>query len=189
VSGSARDGRRAAATADAALLAHLEGYPARARRLLSREQVPFEPPRGDALSRFRLDTWQLRLAGEPREVERPPQLADDLQERTPQAILRDLHRPVRMIPPIKLRPVVVGADPGAGSARTRKAMVARYAVRMAQHRLAAAIGAEALAELRDLLAKPWEPALPEDEARRASLEPGPEDAHWFGTFGGVDPDQ
>jgi hypothetical protein len=175
--------------ADEALLAHIEGHRERARRLLPRETVPVEPPAGDELSRLRLDAWRLRLAGEPRELERPPAIADALKERTPQAILRDLHRPVRMIPPIKLRPVVVGADPGAGSARTRKAMVARYAVRMAQHRLAAAIGAEALAELRDLLAKPWEPALPEDEARRASLEPGPEDAHWFGTFGGVDPDQ
>jgi hypothetical protein len=186
---SARDERRAAKTADPALLAHLEGYPARAKRLLSREQIPFEPPSGDALSRFRLDTWQLRLAGEPREVERPVQLADDLQERTPQAILRDLHRPVRMIPPIKLRPVVVGADPAQGAKRARAAMVARYAVRMGEHRLATALGTDAIAELRDLLAQPWERSLPTGEARAATLEPGPEDAFWFGTFGGVDPDQ
>jgi hypothetical protein len=43
----------------------------------------------------RIDTAmiELRAVAEPREVERPPDLEDALQERTPQALLRDLHRP------------------------------------------------------------------------------------------------
>ena len=36
---------------------------------------------------------QQRVFAEPRELERPEAISDQLQERTPQALLRDLHRP------------------------------------------------------------------------------------------------
>ncbi len=190
---TSRDTRRArwSEVADADLVAHVESYPARARRLLAQPDGPEIQLRAGAaqLSRFRLDAWRLRLAGEPRETERPPQIADDLQERTPQAILRDLHRPVRPIPPIWLRPIAWGTDPVKASAAAQEVMMERYTVRMAELPDPRAIREDAWRQLRDILGQPWERALPEGDRRKASLEPGPEDALWFGAVGGIDPDQ
>ena len=189
----ARDRAKAslAKCADPTLLSRLERHRESGRALLPREQKPDIEPRvaPATLGRFRLGAWRLRLAGEPRELERPPQIADDLQHRTPQAILRDLHRPVRMIPPIRLRTVVEGQNLSAAGVAVREAMTTSYTVRIGELPNCRAIRAEAWRELRAVLAAPWERARPEGEARRARLEPGPEDALWFGSFGGVDPDQ
>jgi len=45
------------------------------------------------LARFDAGMAEQRTVSEPREVERPGDLEDALAERTPQALLRDLHRP------------------------------------------------------------------------------------------------
>lgn len=180
--------RRIRDRADPTLLAHIEGYVDRAARLVPRAEKPKIEPRAAPVTGFRLGAWNLRLAGEPRQVERPPQIADDLQHRTPQAILRDLHRPVRAIPPIRLRHVVSGIDPGAASAKARAAMATRYTVRLADQPSSRRMLADARRSLREILDAPWERALP-DEPATATREPGPEDALWFGAWGGVDPDQ
>jgi hypothetical protein len=41
---------------------------------------------------------RLAVMGEPREVERPDDLVDELKSCAPQALLRDLHRPVTEFP-------------------------------------------------------------------------------------------
>ena len=65
-----------------------------ALRGVIRPLPPLELRVDPAIARFdhaMLD--QRSTVAEPREVERPPDLADALAERTPQALLRDLHRP------------------------------------------------------------------------------------------------
>ena len=82
--------RRAAAIAavDPGLLASLSR---RADRVLTTFTVAIEPRAAD-VSRIDFD-MQMGSIAEPRELEPPPQIQDDLAERTPQALLRDLHRP------------------------------------------------------------------------------------------------
>jgi len=83
----------ALAAVDPALL---EAHRRRTEGLIDRIKPLPEPTLHIDLSIVRLDASMIEQRGsiaEPREVERPPDLEDALSERTPQALLRDLHRP------------------------------------------------------------------------------------------------
>lgn len=152
---------------------------------------PPEPVLRPSLARFSLAAWGLSFAGQARETERPHDILQAVNERVPQALLRDLHRPVRPVPDIHLRIEHPGPPPSAQSPRTavRAAMIARYTVRMSEQPSARCAIAEATAERRAILDAPWEHARPAEPTPQASLFAHPEDALWFGTMGGYDPDQ
>ncbi len=176
--------------ADPALLERVEHHRDRAAALGLRgdgraplRRIPEADP-----CQFRLREQSFRLAGEPREVERPPEIADGLAHRTPQALLRDLHRPVREPPPIHLRPHPVPGGLNWARSRVRDAVTTRYRIRVQDEPDPRRMLASALRELRELLSEPWERALP-SQPKVSALEPGPEDMFWFGSQGGYDPDR
>lgn len=153
-----------------------------------------EPPRAvidPSLARFSLAAWNLTFAGDARTTERPHDIRQALEQRVPQAILRDLHRPVRPVPAIHLRPEAMGPSPSELSPRAavRAAMATPYTVRIADQPSARAALANDRAELRAILDAPWEDARPAEPTQQASLFAHPDDALWFGTEGGYDPDQ
>lgn len=70
-------------------------------------------------------TWRTGFVSVEREVDIPQELKRDLQELTPQAILRDLHRPVRQSIWHEREPVATDVDPGGrrAYAEARAALV------------------------------------------------------------------
>ncbi len=109
--------------------------------------------------------WGLRDM-EPREVLRPQDLVDALKQRMPQALLRDLHRPVRPV----VRP------PGEHHYEHDPAgVIALKSAKMAQLREALPTVDPLVREVvalqtwrRALLREPWKPYL-DDEAPRGEL--------------------
>lgn len=137
-----------------------------------------------ALSKFDLDTWGLPTV-ELREVERPDEIIDGLRETVPQALLRDLHRPVFGWQPLFL-PVDVGVDIGGADATraTHELVVTPYQVRMDEQPIASKDGAALLEDLQHRLDEPWdEIEIPKERLERGSETPGPEDFKWFGNVG------
>jgi hypothetical protein len=91
---------------------------------------------------------------EPREYERSPDVEDDLADRTPQALLRDLHRPELMFDK-----VFEMIDPGAdqrldGVALVREMMSTDWRMTVVPAS-ATALGTAALDELRAVRRLPW----------------------------------
>ncbi len=150
---------------------------------------PPEPPApvvDPSLVRFDLAGWRLGFAGEAREVQRADDLADALAESTPQAVLRDLHRPVFRFAR-RLVPQQLGSPEPPGAA-AREAMRQDYRVR-----LEGLVDRGALAELKAgrrywLRELPWAEARPETPTERPSAFPDANDLKWFGDIG-YDPDQ
>ena len=181
---------RAAASVEPEFLAQFEAKPAEAEALL---RLP-EPLRLSIeerpLAKLDMDAWNLVLSQEIREHERPDDIIDALQERTPQAILRDLHRP-EMYWQLTMHSISLGVDTAGtrGRARIEAAIHTRYAFHRSEMPLATRLASEGMAELRSRLAEPWENAyVPPDERRSpSSYVPTQEDLRWFG-MGGYDPD-
>jgi len=167
------------------LLARLERDGERNATLVQ-PPVPPEPVLDPSLIRFDLGAWGLGFAGEAREVERSGDIGDALAEAAPQALLRDLHRPVfrfaRKLVPHRL------ADPEAPGAEARAAMRQDYRIR-----LDGMIDRGALADLKAgrrywLRQLSWADARPATPTRRPSAVPDANDFKWFGDVG-YDPDQ
>jgi len=138
------------------------------------------------LPRFDLGAWGLTFAGEAREVERPDDLRDALAEATPQALLRDLHRPVLTFR-IAIHPVRL-ADPGVAAERVRDAIQGDYQVHMAELRLASAVAATDGADRRRVIWRSaWADAKPAVPSPVPKQLPDANDFRWFGDVG-VDPD-
>jgi hypothetical protein len=94
-------------------------------------------------------------------------LLADLREVAPQALLRDLYRPERVIRPVHLEHHEGTALDYGGRAGVREARAARE--RQPLPRVEPLVG-EVLRERerrRRLLAEPWQPALPDDAPRRS----------------------
>ena len=106
-----------------------------------------------------------------READIPPQLHVDLQERMPQALLRDLHRLVREERWVE-REIVAGTEDrlGRGSlveARKARQLPARTPVEPSTRVM------RALQTWRaNLLGERWQPALADDEPRRHVITSG-----------------
>lgn len=150
---------------------------------------PLEVGPRERLGGFDLARWSLRNAGEPQERERPEDIAAALDEQVPQAILRDLHRPVRNYGAVALLPVDLGLDVAGERARAevRTIMTARYKADPTAYPSASRQMYSAIDELRDLMGRPWAELSEVKRERRGSLYPSPEDMRWFGS-GGFDPD-
>jgi hypothetical protein len=143
-----------------------------------------------APSKFDLAVWNLHLGDELREVERPEDIGDTLKDPTPQAVLRDLHRPEQQWPR-RFLPQDLGLDIAGLRTRARidDILATNYAVRIDDEPIPARIMAEQRAALRAHLNQPWEDSYIPPENRRgpASSAPTPEDLKWFGSMG-FDPD-
>jgi len=182
--------KKALDAVDPGLLERLESQGARAAKLVE----PLSPPAhtlDPSISRFDFAVWGLQGIGEPREVERPDDVQFAVQERTPQAILRDLHRPVRHYGDIYLRPVDLGIDRYGAHARAAIASLVyerRYHVDPKQEPNGHRALLESVAERRAILDRPWEESKPEQPRPVPSEFPDENDLIWFGSVG-VDPDQ
>jgi hypothetical protein len=179
---------RALAAVDPGFVSALHARWARGEALL-RVTRPLARPRR-APSKFDLAVWNLHLGDAPREVELPEGIGDALREPTPQAILRDLHRPEQHWPK-RLLPEDLGVDVAGLRTRARidEILSTNYSVRIDDEPIPARILADATADLRASLRAPWEDSFVPPEKRRgpASDAPTAEDLKWFGTMG-FDPD-
>jgi hypothetical protein len=184
---------RAMAAADPTLLGRLARHEQRSGDLTWAQRSATAMSRKDLGHPCGLDLSAngLRELGEIREVEVSQDLLDAMEHRTPQAFLRDLHRPVQYFGDVTLRRA---PSPTAASSLARVRAVVTDAL---SHRAGAAgsielasRGArEGLAELRATLARPWEESRPANPLPMASRAPSAEDMQWFGLSGGYDPDQ
>lgn len=180
--------QRALDAVDRGFLADLESKWTQGDALL-RVTRPLGQPRR-APSRFDLDVWNLQASGELREAERPEDISDALKDPTPQAVLRDLHRPDQQWP-LRLLPEDLGMDVAGTRTRSRidTALRTKYVVRMDDEPIPARLILEDMGALRAHLDEPWESFYVPPEKRRApaSLVPTAEDFKWFGMTG-FDPD-
>lgn len=169
-----------AASTDPGFLAKLEFWTQDADNNI---RLP-EPPRmllEMPITKFDLEVWGLPTV-ELRQVERPAEITDSLQENVPQALLRDLHRPEIEFGK-HLYEQDIGVDiAGAGVMREiHELAVTKYRVRIQEEVTAFKHGRRELDEMRQRYDEPWEEIeIPEERrSAKASLEPGPEDFKWF----------
>jgi hypothetical protein len=99
-----------------------------------------------------------------REREIPWQLNEDLRQRVPQALLRDLHRPVMELGWIDRQPLV--AIDRAGIQGLADARAARQRPELPRLEPATRVVRAYQTFRRGLLAEKWEPLLADDEPRR-----------------------
>ena len=158
--------------------------------------------RADALLAFAADPLTSRVDLSLAKLEVPPPVApheepeyaqpDDIRRaladhNTPQAVLRDLFRPVMYFGDIALRPIETGLETLAvdPTAEVRAAVGERVAPELGP--LPAEMVATDLAELREIMARPWAESKPETTSV-PSVVPDFEHYLWFGVEGGYDPD-
>lgn len=147
---------------DTELLAAIER---RTQRELARRHEPTVRPREPSLH---VDpaAWGAGYLVEPRERDVPPELLGDLRELSPQALLRDLHRPVRPETFVEREPLAENVDPGGRQAYAD----AKAAIALAREPLPVIVPtvrlvAEEQARRRAWLAETWQPHLRDDEPR------------------------
>lgn len=146
--------------------------------------LPIESP----LAQFDMSVWRLHLF-DVREWEVPEDLSDAMADRAPQAMLRDLHRPVLQWPKF-LQPMDLGMDVGGERTRgdVQKTVRTRYQVRMTEWPRSCEQAAGHMADLRARLRQPWgNIEIPESRRHGASTTRSAEDLRWFGDVG-YDPD-
>ena len=184
---------RAMAAADPAFIHHIERHQ-RDAGAASRIPPPEEaPPARPSIARFDLDAWRLRAqpSGEERELEPSEELRQALSHRTPQAFLRDLHRPVYAFGSVELRRVPSGTSSSMALARIRAAIagaMVHHSRDDAVQPLATRLMTDGMKELRTILARPWAESRPEKPLPLPGTMPSMEDSLWFGSAGGYDPD-
>ena len=181
---------RAIAAADPDLVAHIErhqGDAARLRGVPTADPLPARAP----LARLDLGVWPIRQPGEERELEPSEELRRMLRHQTPQAFLRDLHRPVLAFGDVKLRRVASATSSSLALERIRAAVRAamqHHSRDEAVQPLATRLMNEGMNELRTILARPWADSRPAKPLPMPRTYPGLEDSLWFGQSGGYDPD-
>jgi len=100
------------------------------------------------------------------ERELPPQLLEDLKQLSPQALLRDLYRPVWKPEPVVLElQEELRLDFGARRA-SAEARSARSREPLPRVEPGAAVMVEEQARRRQVLAEPWQAQLPDDAPRK-----------------------
>jgi hypothetical protein len=187
----ARDAERARlaeleAAVDPALRRRLEAWTEAADAMLRLGDEPLIP---------RIGLESLAIAAEPRRESEELEYAqpDDIrlalrEENTPQAVLRDLFRPVIRFGDIVLRPIATGLERLAEDpTRPARELMARERTSPLEP-LPQDLIAQDLADLRELLARPWEDSKPENPIRASSVA-SYDHYQWFGFEGAYDPDQ
>ncbi len=177
--------------ADRRLLRRLASHIDNADTISQLPPPPALTPDSEKLARFDFAAWKLSLAGEENLYDIPDELVADLNERTPQALLRDLHRPEidfrRTLIPTSLDVDIAGIK---GSAVVRDILHTNYAFTAARLPLATELMAQELSSLRSLLHhESWAeiPHTLQTKRRPAAMFPDEEDQRWFGEVG-YDPD-
>lgn len=136
------------------------------------------------LAKLDMDMWRVRSV-ETVEHERPEDISDGIREPVPQAVLRDLHRPV-MTWPYLLMDQALGIDvAGTRSIESiRETTSTSYRVRMERELIASQLVYRDRSEFMDELNQPWEDIeIPKERRGSSSLHRTPEDLLWFGTVG------
>ena len=133
---------------------------------------------------------QVRDIGELRELELAEELYEAMEHRTPQAFLRDLHRPVQHFGGVELRRI---PSPTAATALARARALASEAMTgrttaATSFGLSSQLARAAIQELRVTLARPWGESRPANPLPMPSRSPSADDMRWFGISGGYDPD-
>ncbi len=178
-----RQRRKAMAAVDAAFLARLESWTGGYDEFVNLPE-PMSLPIENGLEQFDLAAWRLNFL-EVREWEVDEDLYEALRERAPQAVLRDLHRPVETWP-LSLEPTDLGVDiAGAKASRDiRDVLSQRYSDVMSQFRSASLLAQQHLDALRGRLREPWENSyIPESERPAAGRQlSDAEIVKWFGAL-------
>ena len=182
---------RALAAADLGLIDHVERHRREAGGLSQLPERDPLPPRAP-IARFDLDAWPIRRpGGEERELEPSEELRRAMSHRTPQAFLRDLHRPVQSFGSVQLRRVPSPTSSGVALAQMKTAITAAMSHSSrddAVQPLATRLMEDGMRELRAILARPWADSRPTSPLPLRGMVPGIEDSMWFGVSGGYDPD-
>ncbi len=186
--------RKAATHADPALLTRLEHQGKTAANMATLHKLRTPPPVlavEAPLRDFDVAEWGLRSGSEELYRERPPDIDAALEQNSPQAVLRDLYRPVSHFPAPILKLQDLGIDRTGSRARhtVDETMRASYTVRIDQAPLAKDCIAKDMANLRNQLHEPWDniqlPTRPQlDPQALAAL-----DHQWFVLSGGTDTNQ
>ena len=176
--------RRAMDAVDPVFLARLESRTEEADEYVTLPEPPplhIEQP----LDKFDIHAWRFNFL-DIREREIDEDLYDALRQRAPQAVLRDLHRPV-LSWPLVLIPTDMGVDIAGQRSRSElwAIMTKRYDTIMQDYEVASRQGRRGLEKMRARLAEPWEDSyIPESErGGPASSMPTAEDLKWFGSVG------
>lgn len=147
--------RRAAAieAADPTLLAEIAARAERSGDAI-RPLPPLASPSDRPIALFDAAMAELRTIAEPRDYERAMWIEDDLKDCTPQALLRDLHRPELLFDKVFER-----FDPEAQARFNAIAAVAEAMATRWQNldfpMYATALARDALSEVRTTLGQPW----------------------------------
>jgi hypothetical protein len=189
----ARRARREAALAavDPALRDRVEAHDRAAAHRLATGPRPPSTPVDRPTARIPFDALEVRGIGEAETWERDDGVSAALKIAVPQAVLRDLHRPVRHFGDVEMHVRSIGIERfGSGALEAaREAVALRVGVEVREP-IASRAGRVELDALRAVLAQPWadsKPAQPTSDKRRGLQ--GASDWRWFGTEGGYDPDQ
>jgi hypothetical protein len=136
--------------------------------------------------RFDMQAWGLAESalGE-RQV--PERIEDALTERTPQAILRDLHRPDFLLPRRFTATTLLHDPEGIAAFRRRKELIyTSFQAHRERFDKASEQAWKGWVEVQDVLEEPWEDSyVPEERRRKISLVPDAEHMRWMQ---GIDPD-
>jgi hypothetical protein len=141
-----------------------------------------------SVTKFDLARWRLLETG-PREVERPDDLWDALAERTPQALLRDLHRPVMYFDEVEFEQIEVFPPGSTSTGEVRESMAADYRwtpeepqlefaradLAALRHRLRHEAWGEAPAEIARIRDARDQPAATAEVEREVEREPSTEE--------------
>lgn len=132
-----------------------------------------------------VEKWQFSDAAERRDTERPWELAGLLAEVTPQAVLRDLHRPVKDFGAIQLEPTLLGTGAGSmlnATAAGHTIMTTRYRIDINDFPTAAVPISADLHDLRTRLNEPWGELQfdPQTKAELTTSEIRALQMKWFG---------
>ena len=180
---------RAMAAADPSWIRYIERHERTSARLTYTQRAALAMRTVPAFRSHEWDALGLREIGEVRELEVNEELRAAMEHRTPQAFLRDLHRPVQFFGDVELRRTL---SPTAGSALAlAQAMVSQAVAHRAGEagriELSSRVAQCGLDELIAVLSRPWQESKPENPLPMPSRAPGGDDMHWFGLSGGYDP--
>jgi len=176
-----RRARAAEVAASGALLGQLEKNADRYRGALSPRPV-VETKFDSTIARFDLTKWGVRTSGAPTERTRPEDIGEALNAQTPQALLRDLHRPIPSLAPIALDEQYLAPRTGAAETAEIKQLVgSRYAINPCEILRTPRLVSETMAELRQRLDdEPWADCRPEKPQPFGSSMPNADLMKWFG---------
>ena len=153
--------------ADGELLRRVAGHEQVSLIPLIPEEKPLTRPVREARQLLVPRDWYAGYLGVRDEFQAPWELRKDLRERVPQALLRDLFRPVWQERPREWEPVETGAGLPDKDQSCRAEVMARVRERRSLPELSLSMDAmrDAQRDWRRLREEPWQPKLRDDAPR------------------------